>query len=79
MEKGIVVTLGAGNEGPGFRSLHNGIPWAITVTASITDRWFIGTLNLGNGLTITGWSMFHDYVSIPESPLVYDQFQKKLQ
>lgn len=43
---------------------------------SHSKHQFIGILNFGNGLTITGWSLFNDYVSIPESPLVYDQFQK---
>lgn len=58
MENGILVSCAAGNEGPSLGTLKNGIPWVLTTTAGSTDRWFAGTITLGNGETIIGWSTF---------------------
>ncbi|PSS15816.1 Subtilisin-like protease [Actinidia chinensis var. chinensis] len=57
MEKGVFVSTSAGNRA--FRRpLHNGIPWVLTVAAGSVDRSFAGTLTLGNGVTIIGWTTF---------------------
>jgi subtilisin family serine protease len=58
MEKGIVVSTSAGNSGPHYKSVVNDIPWVLTVTAGTIDRQIGGTLIVGDGLKISGWSMF---------------------
>lgn len=74
MEKGVMVSCSAGNEGPlPLGTLHNGIPWIMTVAASTIDRSFAGTLTLGNGVTITGWTMFPASALVQDLPLVYNE------
>lgn len=58
LEKGVFVSTSAGNEGPFYGSLHNGIPWVLTVAASTIDRDFQGTAHLGNGESVTGSTLF---------------------
>ncbi|CAL5192746.1 unnamed protein product [Lathyrus oleraceus] len=73
MEKGIVVSSSAGNLGPYLGTLHNGIPWLITVAAGTIDRTF-GTLVLGNGKNIIGWTLFASNATLVENlPLVYNK------
>ncbi|XP_057506637.1 subtilisin-like protease SBT3 [Actinidia eriantha] len=72
MEKGVFVSSSAGNAGHVLGRLHNGNPWALTVAAGSIDRWFAGTLTLGNGLTITGWSMFPTRALVQKLPLIYN-------
>ncbi|MED6176029.1 hypothetical protein PIB30_084040, partial [Stylosanthes scabra] len=71
MEKGIVVSTSAGNAGPNLGTLHNGIPWVINVAASSIDRTF-GSLVLGNGETIIGWTLFAADAIVQDLQLVYD-------
>ena len=72
MEKGVVVSSSAGNAGPLFGNLHNEILWVMTVGAGTIDR-FVGPLTLGNGKTITGWTLFAEDAIIHNYPLVYDK------
>ncbi|XP_057779805.1 subtilisin-like protease SBT3 [Salvia miltiorrhiza] len=73
-EKGIMVCLSAGNRGTrGIRSLFSGIPWAVVVASGTIDRWFAGTLTLGNGKTITGWTTFPASATLRNLQLVYNQ------
>ncbi|KAL5167137.1 Subtilisin-like protease SBT1.9 [Glycine soja] len=72
MEKGVVVSSSAGNEGPDLGTLHNGIPWLLTVAAGTIDRTF-GTLILGNGQTIIGWTLFPANALVENLPLIYNK------
>lgn len=58
MEKGICVSHVAGNASPHLGSIYDTMPWNTMVAAGSVDQWFAGTLALGNGLIITGWSTF---------------------
>ncbi|KAJ1408361.1 Peptidase S8/S53 domain [Sesbania bispinosa] len=71
MEKGIFVSTSAGNEGPWLKTLHNGTPWVITVAAGTLDREFHGTLMLGNGIPITGLSLYPGKFSAHQLPIVF--------
>lgn len=72
-EKGILVSVSAGNRGAGAATLLEGIPWAVVVASGTVDRWFAGTLTLGNGRAITGWTMFPARAVVRELPLVYNE------
>ncbi|KAF8030557.1 hypothetical protein BT93_E2862 [Corymbia citriodora subsp. variegata] len=71
IERGIFVSLSAGNEGPSLSTLHNGTPWAITVAAGEIDREFGGTVSLGNGVSIAGSTLFPGKPSLSKSPIVF--------
>ncbi|KAL8513841.1 hypothetical protein ACS0TY_013091 [Phlomoides rotata] len=71
-EKGILVSVSAGNRGPNFATLLEGIPWAFVVASGTIDRWFSGTLTLGNGKSIRGWTMFPGRGLVGNSTLVYN-------
>ncbi|XP_057545236.1 subtilisin-like protease SBT3 [Amaranthus tricolor] len=73
MEQGILVSSSAGNNGPRYGSIHNDIPWSLTVAASTIDRQFAGTLLLGNGLKMKGWTLFPANAIIQKVPLIYDK------
>ncbi|OIS99231.1 PREDICTED: subtilisin-like protease SBT1.9 [Nicotiana attenuata] len=70
MMKGVLVTASAGNDGPEMGTLTNGVPWIFTVASGSTDRSFSGTLTLGNGLKITGFSLFPVRTMIKDFHLV---------
>ncbi|GLT58918.1 hypothetical protein SLA2020_317750 [Shorea laevis] len=76
MEKGVFVSTSAGNVNPFLPflpHLHNGIPWVLTVAAGTLDRSFSGILNLGNGQTIVGWTLFPASALLEEMPLIYNK------
>ncbi|XP_051139017.1 subtilisin-like protease SBT3 [Andrographis paniculata] len=72
-EKGILVSISAGNRGPGFATLLEGIPWAVVVAAGTIDRWLAGTVSLGNGRIITGWTLFPGRAIVRNIRLVYNE------
>ncbi|XVE94921.1 hypothetical protein REPUB_Repub02eG0051400 [Reevesia pubescens] len=73
MEKGVLVSSSAGNDGPTLGTLHNGIPWVMTVGAGTIDRSFAGILYLGNEKTITGWSLFPASALVQDFLLIYNK------
>ncbi|XP_027109540.1 subtilisin-like protease SBT3 [Coffea arabica] len=72
MEKGVMFSCSAGNNGPSLGTLHNGIPWTMTVAAGTVDRFLAGTVTLGNGMTITGWTTFPARAVVEDLPLIYN-------
>ncbi|XVF13248.1 hypothetical protein REPUB_Repub08aG0192200 [Reevesia pubescens] len=72
IQKGIVVSCSAGNEGPLYGTLSNEAPWILTVGASTIDRTILAIAKLGNGLTIDGESLYQPK-DFPSTllPLVY--------
>ncbi|KAG6747699.1 hypothetical protein POTOM_047589 [Populus tomentosa] len=71
IEKNIFVSTSAGNEGPFHETLHNGIPWVLTVAAGTMDRGFDAVLTLGNGISITGSSFYLGSSSFSDVPIVF--------
>ncbi|KAI3956992.1 hypothetical protein MKW92_012158 [Papaver armeniacum] len=58
MEKGILVSCSAGNDGPYPRTAVNLAPWLLTVAASTLDREFPADVILGDGRVINGVSLY---------------------
>ncbi|MBA0623623.1 hypothetical protein Godav_009074 [Gossypium davidsonii] len=73
MEKGVIVSSSAGNWGPALGSLHNGIPWVMTVAAGTIDRSFTGIVSLGDGETITGRTLFPASALVRDFALIYNK------
>ncbi|XP_059298220.1 subtilisin-like protease SBT3 [Lycium ferocissimum] len=73
MMKGVLVSASAGNYGPEMGTLTNGVPWIFTVASGSTDRSFSGTVTLGNGLKITGFSLFPVSTTIKDFALVHNE------
>ncbi|OIV91475.1 hypothetical protein TanjilG_02093 [Lupinus angustifolius] len=58
MERGVFVSCSAGNAGPEPVTLTNVSPWITTVGASTMDRDFPAYVKLGNGVNVTGVSLY---------------------
>ncbi|XP_039068788.1 subtilisin-like protease SBT4.5 [Hibiscus syriacus] len=69
-EKGILVIQAAGNSGEA--ELAEGVaPWMLSVAASTTDRLFIDKVVLGNGKTLTGFSVNSFSLNRKKIPLIF--------
>nr|GLL40928.1 subtilisin-like protease SBT1.9 [Ipomoea trifida] len=73
MMKGILISGSAGNSGPNVGTLNNAAPWMLTVGSGLTDRWFAGTVTLGNGVQIRGWSLFPGRALVRDVNLLYNK------
>ncbi|PAN39546.1 hypothetical protein PAHAL_7G250500 [Panicum hallii] len=72
VEKGVFVSMAAGNDGPGVSTLSNDAPWMLTVAASTMDRLIVAQVRLGNGATFDGESVYQPNISTTVTyPLVY--------
>ncbi|KAF8702441.1 hypothetical protein HU200_032818 [Digitaria exilis] len=74
VEKGVFVTISAGNSGPDASSVVNEAPWMLTVAASTMDRSIHSTVRLGNGFFFHGESVYQPSnvsASTLYYPLVY--------
>ncbi|CAN6439160.1 unnamed protein product [Victoria cruziana] len=71
MEKGIFVSASAGNQGPKPKSVRNVAPWLLTVGATNIDRKFLATASLGNGVEISGESLYFGNASLNSVPLYH--------
>uniref|UniRef100_A0A0D9VJ78 Subtilisin-like protease n=1 Tax=Leersia perrieri TaxID=77586 RepID=A0A0D9VJ78_9ORYZ len=58
MMRGVFVSTSAGNNGPGPSTVSNEAPWLLTVAASTTDRKFVVTMKLGNGVELDGEALY---------------------
>ncbi|KAF8765445.1 hypothetical protein HU200_008590 [Digitaria exilis] len=72
--KGVFVSAAGGNMGPDPATVANEAPWLLTVAAATTDRRFVASVKLGNGVELDGESLFQpkDYLSV-QIPLVRDR------
>jgi subtilisin family serine protease len=56
-DAGVFVATSAGNSGPGAATVAHNSPWTTTVAAGTHDRFYAGTVTLGNGETYSGASL----------------------
>lgn len=73
MERGVLVSASAGNEGPNPMTVTNVGPWITTVGAGTIDRKFPADLVLGDGQVLKGASLYHGDDSLDRTyfPLAY--------
>ncbi|XP_048553482.1 subtilisin-like protease 4 [Triticum urartu] len=69
-EKGIFVSMAAGNAGPRNSTILNEAPWMLTVAASTMDRLIIAKVILGENLSFDGESLYQPDNSVA-APLFY--------
>jgi subtilisin family serine protease len=56
-DAGVFVASSAGNNGPGASTVAHNTPWQTTVAAGTHDRYYAGTVTLGDGNTYNGASI----------------------
>ncbi|PSS07286.1 Subtilisin-like protease [Actinidia chinensis var. chinensis] len=72
-DAGVFVSASGGNGGPGGLTVTNVAPWVTTVGAGTIDRDFPADVQLGNGKTIPGVSIYGGPALAPGRlhPLIY--------
>ncbi|XP_073009176.1 subtilisin-like protease SBT1.5 [Typha latifolia] len=72
-ERGVVVVASGGNDGPGEMTVTNVAPWIATVGAGTIDRRFPAEVVLGNGVALSGTSLYAGQRASPRQwfPLIY--------
>ncbi|XP_015875630.2 subtilisin-like protease SBT3 [Ziziphus jujuba] len=73
MQKGVFFSSSAGNDGPHLGTVKNDVPWVLTVAAGAMDRSYGGTLILGNGQTLVGWTHFPANAIVENLTLIYNK------
>lgn len=68
-DAGVFVASSAGNNGPGASTVAHNTPWQTTVAAGTHDRYYAGTVTLGDGSTYEGASI--DSRGVGPADLVY--------
>ncbi|XP_058108620.1 subtilisin-like protease SBT1.4 [Magnolia sinica] len=58
VQRGVLISASAGNDGPTPGSVMNIAPWIFTVGASTVDREFPANVVLGDGTTYSGVSLY---------------------
>ena len=56
-DAGVFVASSAGNNGPGASTVAHNTPWQTTVAAGTHDRYYAGTVTLGDGSVYSGASI----------------------
>ncbi|KAI3914354.1 hypothetical protein MKW98_014961 [Papaver atlanticum] len=70
MQKGIFVSVSAGNRGPEQKTVGNVAPWVMTVGASTLDREFPANVILGDKTVLPGVSLFYGKSRLTESNIL---------
>ncbi|KAM5583483.1 subtilisin-like protease SBT4.6 [Rosa sericea] len=77
MEKGILTSHAAGNNGPSGATVSSVAPWVLTVAASSMDRRIIDKVVLGNGRTVIGNSVNSFTLNGTSFPLIHGKNASK--
>ena len=64
-DAGVFVAASAGNSGPATSTVAHGGPWLTTVANGTHNRNGVGSVTLGNGLTINGASFANATAQLP--------------
>ncbi|HYR19849.1 MAG TPA: S8 family peptidase [Myxococcales bacterium] len=64
-QAGVFVAASGGNSGPTSATVASPGPWLTTVAASTHDRFFGGTVDLGNGASFSGASLTAGTAMLP--------------
>ncbi|KAL3699925.1 hypothetical protein R1sor_017947 [Riccia sorocarpa] len=69
VDHGILVSISAGNDGPGDFTVTNLAPWQLVVAASTTDRELVADIELGDGTIIQGRGLKNFNFTEKSSPI----------